>query len=80
MSVIKLVKDFLIESDYIKPEAEMDSDTALMDGGIVDSVGIVRLINLLEEAYGIKVEDHEVIPENFNSLAAIENLVKQKNI
>ncbi len=80
MSVIKLVTEFMIESKHIRHESDINSDTLLMDDGIIDSVGLVQLINLMEETYGIKIEDHEIIPENFNSLSAIENLIKQKNL
>jgi acyl carrier protein len=80
MSVKKLVTEFMIESEYIRQEGDINSDTLLMDDGIIDSVGLVRLINLIEETYGVKVEDHEIVPENFNSLIAIENIIKQKNI
>ena len=40
--------------------------------GIIDSTGILEVIFFLEENFGIKVEDEEMVPENLDS---IDNLV-----
>ncbi|MDQ3000937.1 MAG: acyl carrier protein [Fibrobacterota bacterium] len=48
-----------------------DGDSFL-DGGIVDSTGVLMVVEYVQEAFLIKVEDVEMIPENLDS---IDNLV-----
>ena len=58
----------------------------LQDGGsfmeqhILDSTGFIELITFLEEAFGIKVEDDEMVPENLDSLDKIENFLRKKKM
>lgn len=47
-------------------------DESFLQGGIIDSTGVLELVNFIEETYKIKVEDEELIPENLDS---IKNLV-----
>jgi acyl carrier protein len=47
-------------------------DESFLQGGIIDSTGVLELVNFIEETYKIKVEDEELVPENLDS---IKNLV-----
>lgn len=78
MSVIEIVKKFLIEQDYIKQDDDISPDDSLLEKGIIDSVGIMKLVGLLEEKYDIVIDDDDLMPENFDSLSAIESYVKSK--
>jgi acyl carrier protein len=54
-----------------------DADS-LLDLHIVDSTGILELILFLEETFGIQVQDADMVPENLDSLNAIEAYVQRK--
>jgi acyl carrier protein len=43
--------------------------------GLVDSLGIVRLVGFLEETFAIRIRDDEILPENFASVDAITSFV-----
>ena len=65
-------------NDYISRELVPDAallplanDTSLLDSGIIDSLGLVRLVVFLEERFGIGVGDTDLLPENFSSVNAI---------
>jgi acyl carrier protein len=47
-------------------------DSSLLDSGVIDSVGIFELVGFIEESLGVKIEDEEIVPENFQT---INNLV-----
>jgi len=47
-------------------------DDSFLEKGIIDSTGVLELVAFIEENFGIKVEDEELIPENLDS---IDNLV-----
>ncbi len=56
----------------------LDDADSFMGKGIIDSLGILELVTRIEENYGIKVEDEELIPENLDSIALLSNFVLRK--
>ena len=81
MSVVSDVEEFIVRE--IALGRGIDSvahDRDLLDGGVIDSLGIVQLISFLEENYGIKVDDDDLDPENFRSLDSIAVLVEKKKM
>lgn len=54
-----------------------DADS-FIEHHVVDSTGFLELITFLEEAWGIAVDDEEMVPENLDSLDAIEAYVARK--
>jgi acyl carrier protein len=70
---------------YIQDNIIMGSNgTKFADGDsfmelhILDSTGFLELISHLEEIYGIAVKDEEMVPENLDSLDAIDAFVARK--
>jgi acyl carrier protein len=56
----------------------LDPDEDLLEQGIIDSLGLMKLISFMETTFGIKIDDEEVIPENFQSLSSMVSLVKRQ--
>ena len=56
----------------------LDPDEDLLATGIIDSLGVVKLIVSLEKAFRIEVKDEDVVPENFQSLDSLAKFVEQK--
>lgn len=52
-------------------------DTDLIEEGIVDSMGLMRLVTYLEDHAGVRVPDDEVGPDNFATVTAITQLVER---
>jgi acyl carrier protein len=50
-----------------------------MDNGVIDSLGIFRLVSFLEENFGVRVGDEEINPENLKSVDSIEQLLISKS-
>ena len=50
------------------PPADVDLDEDLLTGGLIDSIGIVRLIADAEAEFDVKVPDPDLVPENFRTL------------
>jgi acyl carrier protein len=69
------LRDF-IKAELARGQANVDIDTApLVDIGIIDSLGIMKLVQFLEKEFGVLVSDDQLVPENFENLGAIEKLV-----
>ena len=55
---------------------EVDDSTQIIDEGIIDSFYIVTLVIQLKDAFGVKIQVSELLPENFSDVLAIEKLIK----
>ena len=55
----------------------LTESTALIAGGILDSIATLKIMDFLDEKYGIQVEAHE-IADNFNTVADIASYVHSK--
>ena len=57
---------------------EIRPDDSLIGNGILDSLSLLQLIVFIEERYGIKVEDEEVTPNNFQNINHIVTFLRTK--
>lgn len=78
MDIMSDVKNFLYDENFKEEFKTLDQNDSLLEKGIIDSVKMLELISFLEEKYRIKVDEDDLYPENFDTMAAIENYVKSK--
>lgn len=72
-----ILENFLFTDD----QTSLSNSASLLEAGIIDSTGILDIIFFLEQAFGIKIEDEEMIPDNLESVNNIINFViGKKNI
>lgn len=75
------IKDCLI--DYLKANSFMDKDYHLKDSdsltqnGIMDSIGLLELIDYITEKYSIEIPEEMLTPENFDTLQGISNMISK---
>jgi len=69
----------LLEILYeIRPEIDFVNNTDYIERHLLDSLDIVVLVTDIEEAFGISIDVNDIMPENFNSLEAILNLIERR--
>ena len=74
-----LIRQFVVENFMFGEEPEpLDGNASFVDLGIVDSTGVLELVTFIEESFGIRVEDEEIIPENLDSIHRIALFVRDK--
>lgn len=67
------VREYIVDNFLFGDAEPLTSDAmSLLDGGIIDSVGVMELVAFLEQDFEISVDDNDLIPENLDS---VENLV-----
>ena len=59
----------------INPDVDFGSENAIIDDKLLDSFDIVTLVGELNDAFDISITVVDLVPENFNSVAAMEALV-----
>ena len=72
-----ILRRFIAEKTYSKPESIKD-DTALFEEGIFDSMGLLSLINYLEDEFHVVTTDVELIDDNFRSINTIVDFIRRK--
>jgi len=53
-------------------------DASFLENGIIDSMNVMELVLFLEENLGIKIEDTEIVPENFDSVKSLAQFARHK--
>jgi acyl carrier protein len=73
------LKSYLIENVLIGSSDEaLQPDDSFLQKGILDSTGILEIIEFIERRYGIKFADDEITPENLDSLNLIAAFIAKK--
>lgn len=62
----------------VKGPALLGLSENLLESNVIDSLGIMKLVPFLEQTFLIKINDDEIIPENFETIEAISSFVQQK--
>lgn len=79
MSILADLEKFLLEEvavDTSRKSLEPEDD--LLEQGVIDSMGILKLVAYIEETYGVQIDDEDVIPENFQTLASMASFIERK--
>ena len=78
MSTLEKVRAFVTTNFYVPDPASLKDDASLLDAGIVDSTGVMEIVQFIESEFGVKVEDAEIVPENVDSVSRITAFVGRK--
>ena len=71
------IRDFVTKEIMFDADpGDLDINTSLLSEGILDSMGLVRLISFLESEFSITIDDDSLLPQNFDTIVAILELVK----
>ena len=61
----------------LHPDVDFETYDGLVDDGILDSLDIVTLITDINDAFDVSIPAEEILPENFNSAAALWELIER---
>ncbi len=66
------LRKFIVEEVLNRPDLDLADDEDLLSSGLIDSLGIISLVNFVEDETGLDVPAEDVTLENFISILAIE--------
>ena len=73
------IRQFIIDNFLFgELDAELSNDDSLLDRGIIDSTGVLELVMFLEDKYGMKIQDDELVPQNLDSVNVLVHFVNRK--
>ena len=72
------VRRFVIENFLFGEDGQFSNDDSFFERGLVDSMGILTLVEFVKQKYGISIEDEEIVPDNWDSVQRIANFIHSK--
>ncbi|MGZ5284528.1 MAG: acyl carrier protein [Kaistella sp.] len=71
--IIKYIQENLLSG---RGEIELSPEDDLLGSGLIDSMGVMRLVGFVEETFNIKIPPEDIVIENFMDVKAIIKYVK----
>jgi acyl carrier protein len=79
LQVEQPIRDFIARNLLFSETGFNYTDEAsFLDEGIVDSLGVMELVEFIQKTFGIKVEQQEVTRDHFDSVARLSAFVRRK--
>ena len=72
------ISTFISDNLLLGRSVDIAGTPSFLEAGIIDSTGVLELVQFLEETWGLSVQDEEMVPANLDSLANLEAFVKKK--
>ncbi len=73
------IVEFVVNDLLLGDESRLpDGDASFLEAGVIDSTGILELIEYLESEFGVRVEDSETTPENLDGINRVTDYVQRK--
>ena len=81
MNIKKTIRQYILENLlFTEDESALQDDDSFLAGGILDSTGVLEIILFIEETFGIKVNDDEMLPANLDSVDKLVAFIKHKQL
>jgi acyl carrier protein len=64
---------------YMRPDWKFGDDDPLLGAGVIDSIGVIELVEFLQSAFHVQVADDEIVEQNLGTLNAIGRFVNRKS-
>jgi len=77
-NVLAEIRSFVANWFRDGKEDGLDDDTPLVTSGIVDSAGVIEVVEFLEKQFRVSVQDTDVSLANCNTLRGLADLVKRR--
>ena len=71
------IKNYIVEASR-GDSSKINNDTQIFESGLLDSMGLLFLIEFLKENFNVEVNDEELNPQNFESINSIVAFVNKK--
>lgn len=73
------IRKYLAENVLFSPDGFPHADeTSFLAEGIIDSMGVMELVEFVSSRFGISVNPEEITPDNFDSVAKLAVFVRGK--
>jgi acyl carrier protein len=79
MEIKKLVREYLVDNVLMGDGADgIGDDVSFLAQNLLDSTGVLELVDFLEQTCGVAIEDREIVPANLDSLSRVAAFIERK--
>lgn len=72
------IKDFIARNILFSSSGfRYSDDSSFLQEGIIDSLGVMELVAFVEKTFEVKVDDHDITPDNFDSVRKLAAYVQR---
>jgi len=75
-SIEQIIREYIAKDFLDGARADFDPDTSLLETGLIDSIGLFRLLAFLEERFRVRIPDEDLMAENFQTLGHIVRYIR----
>jgi acyl carrier protein len=72
------IRAFVVENFLFGEDDGLGPEDSFLERGIIDSTGVLELVGFLERQFGVRVEDHELVPANLDSIRGLVAFIERK--
>ena len=72
------IKNYILEKFPLARKRAIGNEDPLLEGGVLDSMGVLELVEFIEIEFQITVSDEDLLPENFQSIGRIVSFICHK--
>lgn len=65
-----------IQDEFVRGRKEVNPDDDLLSSGILNSLGILKLVAFIEERFDTRVPDEDIVFENFQSIQSLSDYLE----
>jgi acyl carrier protein len=73
------IRNFILEKFPLARKQQLKDSDALLESGILDSLGVLDLVSFVEQEFSVVVADDELVPENFQTIDRIAVFIQRKS-
>ena len=78
-NTITAIRTFIFDNFlFDAKEEDLQNETSFLEQGVIDSTGVLELVDWLEEEFTISVDDDELLPENLDSVNLLSAYITRK--
>jgi acyl carrier protein len=75
---VRILTDYIVAEVALRPpESPPGPDFPIVESGLVDSLGLFKVIAFIEEKFGLEIAPEDIVLENFVNIGAIAALVER---
>jgi len=69
------IREFIVETFLFGDDTGLAEDTSFMESGLIDSTGILEVVDFIERTSGARIQDDHLVPENLDSIERITRFI-----
>jgi acyl carrier protein len=78
MTMRDQIRQFIVINFYVSRPELVSDDDSLLDLGVIDSTGVLEIVDFVERELGVTVADTDIVPQHFGSIAAVAAFVEAR--